>query len=137
MDGLSLIEFSEDLNNAEAPAPLPPGIYPATIINAEPKTSQTSGNRYLATQFRIEADAYPADFNDGDPDGMVLTYNRVLLEDNKNARYRLRKFLEAVGGHLGRTLDPSDLMGLSANVSVGTEEYEGEKRSVIKMVMAP
>lgn len=137
MDGLSLIEFSSDLNDAEAPAPLPPNIYPATIINAEPRVSQTSGNRYLAVQFRISADAYPADFDDGDPDGMVLTYNRVLLEDNKNSKYRLRKFLEAVGGPLGRTLDPSQLIDLTANVSVGTEEYEGEKRSTIKMVMAP
>jgi hypothetical protein len=136
MDGLSLIEFSEDLNNAEAPTPLPPNIYPAEIISAEPKISQASGNRYLATQWRIPADAYPADFTDGDPDGMVLSYNRVLLMDEKTPRYRLRKFLEAIGGPLGRTLDPSDLIGLTANVSVGTEEYEGEKRSVIKMVMA-
>jgi hypothetical protein len=135
-DGLSLIEFSEDLSNAEAPTPLPPNIYPATITSAEMRTSQTSGNKYLAAQFHINADSYPPDFTDGDMDGMTLTYNRVLLEDNKNARYRLRKFLEAVGGPLGRTLDPTDLVGLTANVDVGEETYEGEKRSVIKRVMS-
>lgn len=136
MDGLSLIEFSEDLNNAEAPEPLPPGVYPAEIISAEPRTSQVSGNVYLATQFRIPSDSYPADFADGDPDGVVLTYNRVLLEDSKRSRYRLRKFLEAVGGPMSRTFDPTSIVGCSANVKVDIEEYEGEKRAAIKMVLA-
>jgi hypothetical protein len=135
-DGLSLIEFSEDLSDAEAPTPLPPNIYPAKIMSAEPRTSQTTGNKYLSVMFHIDADSYPPDHQDGDPDGMNLAYNRVLLEDNKNARYRLRKFLEAIGGPLGRTLDPSDLLGLTANVDVGEETYEGEKRSVIKRVMS-
>ena len=135
-EGLSLIEFSEDLAEAEAPSPLPAGIYPASIVNAEQRISQTSGNRYLSVQFRIEADSYPPDFTDGDPDGMMLTYNRVLLEDNKAARYRLRKFLEAIGGPLSRSLDPSDLAGLTANVDVGEETYEGEKRNAIKRVMS-
>ena len=135
-DGLSLITFSEDLNDAEAPSPLPPNVYPAEIISAEPKVSQTSGNRYLSVVFRINADNFPADYTDGDPDGMVLSYNRLLLEDNKAARYRLRKFLEAVGGALSRQLDPNDIIGLTANIDVGTDEYEGEKRNAIKRVMA-
>lgn len=133
---MSIIEFTEDLNDAEAPSPLPPNIYPAEIVGAEVRTSATSGNRYLSATFRVPADAYPADFVDGDPDGMTLVYNRVLVEDTKNARYRLRKFLEAVGGPLSRSLDPSDLIGLTANIDVGTDEYEGEKRSAIKRVMA-
>lgn len=133
---MSIIQFSEDLNNAEAPAPLPKGTYPAEITSAEIKTSQTSGNRYLATLWRVSADAYPADFSDGDPEGTVLAYNRILVEDNKNARYRLRKFLEAIGGALSARFDPSDILGLTAQLEVGEQEYDGETRAAILRVMA-
>ena len=132
-----ILDFSEDLATVEAPNPLPIGQYPGEIIAAERKTSNTSGNTYAAIQFRISADNYPADFTDGDPDGMVLSYNRLLMEDTPQARWRWRKFLEAVGGRLGRQVDLSDLLGLTAMLDIGHDKYEGENRAQITRVVAP
>lgn len=131
----TLISYSEDLGNAEAPSPLPVGQYPAEIIGAEVKTSSNTGNDYLSVQFRIHADAYPADFTDGDPDGTVLTFNRVPVEDSPRARYRMRKFLEAVGAKTAKQVDTTELVGLTATVEIKHSEYEGEKRGEIAKVV--
>lgn len=135
-DGVSIMEFSQDLSTQEAPPPLPAGTYPAEIISAAFKVSATSGNTYCAIQFKISPDSYPADFTEGDPDGTTLSYNRLVMEDSPQARWRLRKFLEAVGGRLGKSFDPSDILGLAGNIEVANETFEGEPRAQIKRVVA-
>ena len=132
----SIMEFSVDLADQEAPPPLPVGQYPAEVMGAVRKTSQTSGNDYAAVSFKISADQYPADFTEGEPDGTTLTYNRVVLEDSARARYRVRKFCEAIVAPLGRSVDLNDWLGMTATVEVVHETYEGEERAVIKSVVA-
>lgn len=132
---MSIIDFSEDLSNAEPPPPLPVGQYRAEIISAQEKVSQNSGNTYANIVFRVPASEYSADYA-GDPDGVVLPYNRLLLEDNQTARWRLRKFLEAVGARLGRRLDLNDLVGLNGLVEIRHTVYEGENRAEIARVVA-
>jgi hypothetical protein len=134
-DVISIMEFSSDLNDAEAPPPLPAGEYPASIVKAEIKLSG-KGNNYLALMFRIDPESYPADFQDGNPDGETLTYNRVALQDTPQGRYRVRKFMESVGATLGRTVDPNELMGLTATVGVTHGSWEGETRAEIAKVIA-
>lgn len=132
--GMSVIEFANDLNEQEAPEPLPIGEYPAEITGAAVKTSATSGNNYLAIQFKISPDHYPADFETGNPDGETLTYNRLTVGTTPREQWRMKKFLEAVGAKLGRTLDPNDLMGLTAMVGITHQDYEGEKRAQISKI---
>jgi uncharacterized protein DUF669 len=131
----SLMEFSSDLSTAEAPPPLPVGEYPASIVKAEIKDS-AKGNKYLALMFRIEPESYPADFIDGNPEGETLSYNRVVLQDNPQGRYRMRKFLESVGGTLSTRVDPNELMGLTATVGIVHGKWEGETRAEIAKVLA-
>lgn len=131
----SLMEFSSDLSEAEAPPPLPVGEYPASIVKAEIKDS-AKGNKYLALVFRIEPESYPADFIDGNPEGESLNYNRVVLQDTPQGRYRMRKFLESVGGTLSTRVDPNDLMGLTATVGIVHGKWEGETRAEIAKVLA-
>lgn len=133
----SIMQFSQDLNDVEAPPPLPKGPYPAEIIGATERTSNTSGNVYAQIQFRISADNYPADYTDGDPDGTVLSFNRLLIEDTASARYRWKKFLQNVGGPLGRQVDLNSLIGLSATVEIIHQEYEGEQQASIAKILAP
>jgi hypothetical protein len=133
----SIMQFSQDLSEALPPPPLPKGPYPAEIIGAVERTSNTTGNQYASIQFRISADSYPADYTEGDPDGTVLTYNRLLLEDTPAMRWAWRKFLESVGGPLSRTVDLNALVGLSASVEVVHQEYEGEQRASISKILAP
>lgn len=133
----SILTFSEDITNAEAPPPLPTGPYPAEIIGAQKRVSSTSGNEYAMITMRINADAYPADYTDGDPDGTTLVYNRLQVEDTPSARHRWRVFMERCGGPLGRTIDLNALIGLTCTVDITHQEYEGEQRAQIARILAP
>ena len=130
----SLIEYASDVSDASAPVPLPVGEYPAEIVSAKAATS-AKGNKYAEVGFRISADAYPADFTDGDPDGITLVFRRLSLEDTVQGRWRMRKMVESIGAKAGRTIDLNDWIGLTATVAVAHEEYEGEKRAVITKVV--
>ena len=134
MSDNSIMEFSSDIGDAEAPPPLPAGEYPAQIVKAEIKDSQ-KGNKYLALMFRVEPESYPADFQDGNPDGETFSYNRLVLADTAQGRYRIRKFAESVGAPVGRTVDPNDYMGLTATVGVVHGKWEGEVRAEIAKVV--
>lgn len=132
----SIIEFDEDISQAEAPVPLPVGDYPAEVRGATRKTSQNSGNEYAAVQFFISSDAYPADYTEGEPDGAILTFNRVSLQNTPGSRHRLRKFLEALGAPAGKKIDLNDWVGRTAIVTVQHDTYEGETRAAIGKVSA-
>jgi hypothetical protein len=135
-DVSSILEFSEDVATAEAVPPLPEGDYPAEIRAASVKTGQTSGKPYGAVQFFIAPESYPADYTDGDPDGVLLTYSRVSVEDTPASRHRLRKFVEAIGAKAGTKIDMNEWIGLTATVSIKHDTYEGEKRAAIQRVIS-
>jgi hypothetical protein len=133
----SIMEFSSDIGDATAPPPLPIGPYPAEIIGAQRRTSSTSGNEYCQFSMRIAAEHYPADFTGGDPDGTVLSYNRLLMEDTPQARWRWKQFCERVGGPMGRQIDLNAFIGLTCVVDITHQEYEGEDRAQISRILAP
>jgi hypothetical protein len=133
----SILSFSEDITNATPPAPLPPGPYPAEIIGAQKRTSATTGKEYAQIVFRINAESYPADYTEGDPDGTTLSYNRLQVDDSGSNRHRWRVFLEKCGGPMGRSVDFNSLIGLTATIEVGHQEYEGENRAQIVRILAP
>jgi hypothetical protein len=133
----SILSFSEDISEAKPPAPLPPGPYPAEIIGAQMRVSATTGKEYAQITFRINADSYPADFTEGDPDGTTLSYNRLQADDTAQSRHRWRVFLEKCGGPLGRSVDLNALVGLTATVEITHQEYEGEQRAQIARIAAP
>jgi len=133
----SILEFSQDISDAQPPPPLPVGPYPAEIVGVQTRVSATTGNEYVQVTFRVNSDSYPADFTEGDPDGTVLMYNRLTTEDTPTMRYRWRKFLENVGGPRGRKLDLGALVGLRGTIDIAHQEYEGEQRPTIARILAP
>lgn len=133
---VSILSFSDDITNAPPPTPLPVGPYPAEIIGAQKRVSST-GNEYVQIPMRINPENYPADFTDGDPDGIVLMYNRLQVEDNGVNRHRWRVFMERVGGPMGRNIDLGSLVGLTCTVEITHQEYEGEMRAQIARILAP
>lgn len=133
-DTTSIMEFSSSLADAEAPPPLPVGEYPARIVKAEIKDSK-AGNKYLALLFRVEPESYPADFEDGNPEGENFGYNRVVLQDTPQGRYRLRRFNEAVGAPNTSRIDPNDYMDLTATVGIVHGKWEGETRAECAKVL--
>ena len=131
----SIVEFSVDLKNQDAPEPLPSGKYTGVIRNAEIKESQR-GTRYAAVSFHISADQFPADYKDGSDDGLTLIYRRVGLEDNPQARYGTKRFIEAIGAPLSKSIDVSEWVGMEAALEVEHDTYEGVTRAVVKRVHA-
>lgn len=131
----SIVEFSIDLKNQDAPEPLPAGKYTGVIRNAEVKESQR-GTRYAAISFHISADQFPADYKDGSDDGLTLIYRRVGLEDNPQARYGTKRFIEAIGAPLSKSVDVAEWLGQEAALEVVHDTYEGVIRAVINRVHA-
>lgn len=137
MSEVSILEYSSDISGAEAPPPIPAGEYPATIESVVQKTSQTSGNEYLSVTLAISPDDFPADFDaESYPDGVKLSYNRLVVEDTARARYGMRKFCEAIGAKMGKQIDPAEWLGLSCSVGIKHDMYEGESRAQIASLKA-
>lgn len=109
--------YSEDLSNAEAPNPLPKGSYPAEVRSASIEDSKSKpGKKNLKLGLYIAPESYPADYLDGNPDGMTLaTYQP--LDDSTRGRYRMKKFLETFGLKTTRkNVDPNDFMGATCTI---------------------
>lgn len=133
----SIVEFSEDVADQEAPEPLPNGEYEGQIKNAEVKRSNTTQKLYCAVTFYIGTDQYPADYPvENAPDGVSIIYRMVPLDDNPRARYRLKTFMLDIGVKPSKRVDVSQFVGCTAKIGVGHEEYEGVPREVIKKVSA-
>jgi hypothetical protein len=133
-DTMSIVEFSEDISEAEAPEPLPVGEYPATIRAAEVKISQR-GTKYAAVSFMITPDSFPADYPiENAADGKMLIYRRVGMEDNPQARYMLKNFCNAIGATASKKIDVNEWIGLEASVEVDHDTYEGVTREQITRV---
>ena len=133
----SLMKFSQDITNAEAPPPIPARSYRAEVIGASIRPAQSSGLPYVNLQFRIPAEDYPADYTEGDPDGTILYYNRLQYADTPRGRYLARGLMQKLGGPLGHEIDCNALIGLWANIEVTHQEYEGEQRANIARILAP
>ena len=131
----SILTYSQDLTTQDAPPPLPVGTYTAEIVSVQKRVSNTSGREYLNAQMRIPPEQYPADYADGDPEGVTLFYNRLQTADTPQARFAMKRFLQAVGAPLGSKVDLMDLVGLTCNVEITHQEYEGEQRAQISRVM--
>ena len=109
----SILTFSEDISDAPAPPLLPAGPYPAEIIGATRR--QGAAGEYAQITIRINAESYPADFTDGDPDGITLQYN--FLQDSRHTAEPSSHgvvFMEKCGGPMGRNIDLNALIGLTA-----------------------
>lgn len=111
----SVVEFDEDPREADAPVPLPPGRYPATIVKVENREAKSrEGGMTAHVHWQISADSYPPDWTDGDPEGTVVrSYIGVGGLDGRG-KYRLGNFLKAIQAPGGKRIDLADWVGLEA-----------------------
>lgn len=131
----SILTFSEDISTAEAPDPLPVGDYPATIHSIEVKTSANSGNRYLDAVMRVAPDDFPVDFPlENAPDGALIHYRRVVVEDTPRARHNVRLFCEACGVAASKSINVNEFLGADITISIAHDEYNGVVREDIREV---
>jgi hypothetical protein len=114
----SVIDYGEDIANAKPPVPLPKGKYRAEIRDAKSALSRTSGNLYADVTFFIDASKYPADFTDGDPDGIAIHYRMVSLEKTPRARWLMKQFVQKIGAPSGASVDLNDWIGREAIIKI-------------------
>lgn len=133
----SMIEYDDDLANQEAPPCLPDGIYPGEIVSAAIRLSTNTGNNYLQLGIRFAPEVYPPDFADGDPDGTVVMYNRLIVSKKGRDRWLMKLHMEAIGGPTGKTIDPNELLGLTGMFEINSREYQGEKQNNIVRFVKP
>lgn len=131
----TIIEFSEDVSEAEAPKALPANPYPAEITGAEIGISQNSGNPRAKVDFLIRPEDFPADYEDAEsfPDGKIVSFY-VGTADNMATRFRIRQFLDAIGAPGGTKVNVEDWIGRKASIDCEPDEYEGIERERIKRV---
>ena len=128
-----VVEDSLSLKDQAAAKALPANNYIGVITAAEKRMSQR-GTMYGAITFVISPDQYPADYTEGNPNGAIIVYRRVSLEDHPQARYGCRRFCEAISAPLGKRIDVNEWVGLEAKLEVGEETYEGVTRALIMRV---
>lgn len=105
---------------------VPAGFYKATIIKAEMKRSQNTGNEYLSIQYDLT--------NDAGQSGKLFD---ILMESEKEfLRYKLQRFLTALNLNLTGAFELKDLCKLINNkklivdVQVEDDDKYGKRNTV-------
>lgn len=133
---MSLIQFSQNIADAEAPPPLPAGEYEAVCVGAVPGISKSSGNPMLPLTYKISADQFPADFDAGGADELTFVYNRLTTRDTAQDRFRMKNICLAHGVAMSNNIDANDFVGKKVRlvISIG-KDLEGNDRSEISKVL--
>lgn len=114
--------ISVNFEGTESRSTLPEADYAFTVDEVEMKTSDSSGNDYLAITFKVA---------EGEHAGKKVWHNCSL---QPQALFNLRGVLEALGFEVPQgvmDLDPDDLLGEVCGGTVQHEVYEGKNRARI------
>lgn len=131
----SILEYTENLKDAEAPKALGNIDVPGEITGAVNGLSKSSGRKQVDVTFRIKPDDFPPDYEDvaSFADGKSVHYY-LSGTDDKVSRYRMRKFCESIGAKLGTKLDINDWVSKNAMLTLGVDNFEGVDRERILRV---
>lgn len=131
----SLIQFSQNIADAEAPPQLPAGTYPAICVSAVPGISKSSGNPTLPLQFKVNKADFPPDF-ETDADEVTLIYNRLTTRDTQQDRFRMRKICETFGVAMSNAIDPNEFVMKQVRLEVVQRpDLEGNPRAEIDKIL--
>jgi hypothetical protein len=133
----SIIELDMNLADVQDFEILPDSKYPGVCTAAELRTSD-KGNQYYYTNWKIEPENYPADYDvENNPEGTTLNYSRIQAPTSGSRREisAVKKHYAAMGLSLKTSkIDPSEWVGQKALLVVGHETYNGEARNSIVAV---
>src|SRR5690606_23145410 len=118
------VDFSDTTSNAV----LPEGEYLLEVEDVEQKTSDNSGNDYLAITLKVA---------EGKHKGQKVWHNCSL---QPQALFNLRSVLEALGFTIPQgsmDLDPADMIGEVCGGTIAHETYEGKKKARVIEFFSP
>jgi hypothetical protein len=130
----SVLEFSSDVSQQEAPPALPARTYPATCTAASVRPSSSKPeNNLLNLEFTIDPSTFPADFPESDP--VKLFWNRnVVNQDTARARYQLKLLCDKMKVMASRKIDVNDFVGKQVNLKVKNGSWQGVPRAEIEAI---
>lgn len=138
----SVMESDVDVDDAPPPEPLPKGEYPAEVNAAEVKVSQ-KGNSYVDVTLFVAPEAYPADYEQGNPQGLNLHYRRLDASTNPvtgkltpRAAYNIGKFMRTIGLRGGRSIDVNEWVGQPCRVRIDHEASQNDADLMLPVVVA-
>jgi len=120
--------ISVNFSDTESQGTLPEGDYLLEVDEVEQKTSENSGNDYLAITFKVAEGQYK---------GKKVWHNCSL---QPQALFNLRGVLEALGFEVPQgvmDLDPADMLGEICGGTVNLETYEGKKKARVTEFFHP
>lgn len=132
----SVMEYSENIEDAERPEPLPRSEYPATIIEASRTMGKESGRPYALVRYQISAEDMPADYVEKyQVDKKTIIGRHFFLEDTPMGRYNAKQYCMAVGAPMSNRISLRDFTGLTCKLSIEHEDdLEGNPRETIRRV---
>jgi hypothetical protein len=131
----SVMEFSANVAEQQAPVPLPVRTYPAQCTDAAFRQSKSNpDNILLWLEFTIAPTDYPADYTETQ-DTTKLFYNRLIVNrDDARTRFQIRQLCDKMRVPVSRTLDANDFRGKAANLKIKHGSWEGLPRAEIDAI---
>jgi len=133
---MSLLSFSTNIADAEAPPQLPVGEYKCICTAAVDKMAASTGNPMLTLTLQVPRSEFPADFDPGEGvEEQTFTLN-VVSRDIPADRWRMKNTCKAFGAPMSSTIDPNDFVGKEARavIRIG-RDLEGNPRSEVAKVL--
>lgn len=115
-----------DLTDVPDMGAIPPGLYPARVIEADVRNSEASGTPTLYLTLELTG---PEEYV-----GRKLFFTNSL---SQKARGFLKETIRALGFPLQCKLHPMDMVDRECAVKVINETYEGEQRSRVRRLYPP
>jgi hypothetical protein len=115
---MGILNFSQNIADAEPPPQLPAGEYKCVCTAAQDKIAASSGNPMLTLTLQVPSSEFPADFDVGEGvDALTFTLN-VVARDIPADRWRMKNTCKAFGVPLASTIDPNDFVGREARARI-------------------
>lgn len=133
---MALLNFSQNIADAEAPPQLPPGEYRCICSAATDKIAASSGNPMLTLTLQVPRSEFPADFEPGDGvDELTFTLN-IVARDIPADRWRMKNACRSFGVPMSSNIDPSDFVGREARARVRMgQDLEKNPRAEVGQVL--
>ena len=122
-----VFEYSESIDEAKAPEPLPEREYVGEVTEVRHGVSNLTGKQNITATIVVPVDQFPADYDPANaPDGARLVFFSKDLDDSVSGRWNLRMLCTKLKLPMGNRFRPDDLVGKKVRVDVGHRTGQDE-----------
>lgn len=135
---MSMLEFSKNIADQEAPPQLPASEYPCQCVGAVVGETKEKKEPKIELTMQINRQDFPADFDPGDGVDDIKFTQHIRVLDIPSDRFRLRKLCEAFGIPMSNNIDVNEFVGKHARLKTKMgKDLEGNPRAEIDRILKP